>query len=242
VSSVTGAHAPLGAARGEAAASGGARLVSDVGGVRTWQTVVTIQCEAERHDTVSAYKNHHCRCPRATARAVDYERRRQAGQVAPSQPAEMTARRLQALAVLGWGSPDIAAMIGRNPVSVSEIRRGSHSMVTGKTAARVFRVYRQLHRTPGPSPRTRAYASRKGWAGPSLLLFYGDVDEVAVARAVRGERVELKRNERLTAVQLLHRAGSTYEDTARRLAVSMRQVHRDLADLGLINQEREGVA
>lgn len=202
-------------------------------GVRVWTTTTTIVCTASRHDTISAYKNHHCRCPEATRRAVAYERRREAGLVLPQQPADLTMRRLRALAVLGWPGDEIARRVGRNPVSVTQIRRGAHDMVTGATCAAVYKVYRQLHDQPGPSQRARAHAARQGWVRPSLLLLYGDVDEVTVARAIHGEPVDLKRNERLVATQLLHRAGRTYSEIARRLRVTPRQVYRDLGDLGL---------
>lgn len=209
------------------------------GDVRVWKTTTVVRCEAIRHDSLSAYKNLGCRCPEATRKAVSYERRRQAGRVLPSQPAELTRRRLQALAVIGWSADAIAPLIERHRVSVSEIRCGHTEVVTGATAAAVARVYKQLHDQRGPSDRTRSYAAQQGWAGPSLLLLYGDVDEVVVARAVRGDVIDLKRNERLTAVQILSNAGRTYRDIAARLHVSERQVHRDLADLGLVDRRAQ---
>ena len=209
-------------------------LSFDSNGSRVWTVTTIVVCAADRHDTISAYKNHHCRCPKATAKAVDYERRRNSGCVLPTQPADLTMRRLQALAVIGWPSDVIAPMVNRNRVSISEIRRGGHLSVTGRTARDVHRVYRQLHDQPGPSDRIRSYARRQGWSGPSLLLLYDDVDEVVVSRALCGEIVSLRRNERLTVVQVMHAAGRTYNAIAAALRIPQRQVHRDLADLGLI--------
>lgn len=206
--------------------------------LRVWTVTTTIRCTADRHDTMTAYKNHRCRCPEATRKVVDYDRRRDAGLVHPSQPATMTMRRLQALATLGWPADQLAPLIKRNPVSVSQIRRGAHQMVTGTTALAVHQVYRRLHKTAGPSDRTRAYAARQGWTLPSPVLMFLDIDEVAVARACAGARVELTRGERLDAVYRLrvHR-GLGYDAIAELLHVAQRQVHRDLADLGLIGAE-----
>lgn len=212
-------------------------LVHDDEHGRVWTVTRTVHCTAERHDTVSAYKNLGCRCPQATARTVDYQRRRDNGQILPSQPATLTMRQLQALAVIGWPADAIAPLAGRNPVSLSEIRRGRHDMVTGRTAAAVKRIYRRLHNQPGPSDRTRAYAARQGWAGPSVLLLYGATDEVKIARAIAGEPVELSRAERLTAVRVLREANISYPQIATRLNVHERQVHRDLVDLDLVNRD-----
>jgi hypothetical protein len=209
------------------------RLTADAD-TRVWRVTTTIVCTASRHDTIAAYKNEHCRCPVATRRTVDYERRRNAGLIAPSAPATMTRRRLQALATIGWTCQIIGPIVRRDPVSLTEIRRGKRTMVTGRTAHAVHRLYRKIHDQQGPSDRTRAHARREGWEGPSTVLMYYDVDEVAVQRAVAGDPpAKLPRGERLDAVEQMQRAGCSYDVMAARLRIDPRQVARDLADLTL---------
>lgn len=55
------------------------------------------------------------------------------------------------------------------------------------------------------------------------------VDEVAVRRAVEGEHVPLTRDDRITAVHLLHAQGLGATAIAERLHLHRRQVQRDLA-------------
>lgn len=218
--------------------TGRAVLVSDDEAGRRWVITTSIHCTADRHDTLAAYRNYHCRCPTATAESLDYERRRVAGLVHPSQPATMTTRRLQALASIGYPCEVLAPLVKRAPGSVYRVRAGLQPMVTGATALAVHQVYRRLHRTPGPSDRTRAYAAEQGYESPCPVLLFLDIDEVVVARACSGAKVDMSRGERLDAVHRLrvHR-GLGYQDIADLLHVDQRQVHRDLADLGLINAE-----
>lgn len=225
-------------------ATGHAVLTADDDQGRVWTVTTTIHCTAPVHDTMSAYKNHKCRCPAATRKTVDYQKRREAGLVHPSQPAAMTMRRLQALASIGYSSDALAPLVKRNSVCVSQIRRGVQPMVTGATAVAVHRVYRRLHKTPGPSNRTRTYAAKNGYELPSPVLLFLDIDEVAVARACRGEPTDLTRGERLDAVyQLRVRRGLGWNDIGDVLHLDKRQVHRDLSDLGLVIAPRaEGVA
>jgi hypothetical protein len=68
------------------------------------------------------------------------------------------------------------------------------------------------------------------------------LDEIAIDRACAGELVALSRKERLAAVMRLRDQGCSYADIAARLGTAMRQVHRDLSDLGLtVTTTREDV-
>lgn len=224
-------------------ASEGARtvrheLVAKTPDRRVWRTVTTVVCTAERHDTLAALKTHPngCHCPKAVAAGRRYEKFRKAGYT-QMLPADRTIAQLRALAVIGWSCDELARRINRLPASLNQLRRETREQVTRRTARDIDRLYRQLHRTEGPSTRTRQHAARHGWAGPSpLLLTRVDVDQVKVARACAGEPVELNRAERLTAVQTLRRRRLTYPEIAGRLGVAARQVHRDLFELGLVRE------
>lgn len=66
-------------------------------------------------------------------------------------------------------------------------------------------------------------------------------DHVVIDRLIAGEAVSHNRAERLEAVRQLRDRGVTYLDIATRLHIQHRQVHRDIAELGLV-ERRETVA
>ncbi|MCZ2837168.1 hypothetical protein [Modestobacter sp. VKM Ac-2985] len=157
-----------------------------------------------------------------------------------------TARRLQALAALGYRYEDVAGVLGLSKSRARDLTlmRGA-GRVHRDTAGAVAAAYEQLSMTHGPSPRCRALAASRGWPpplawddesidDPAARPVLGDADavlfdEVAVARAVRGEQVHLRPVERREAVHQLAAAGLTRGAIAARLQISTRAVERHRA-------------
>lgn len=130
-------------------------------------------CTARRHGTYIAYQRDGCRCAAATADWRRYRKRWQAGH-RRTVPAVGTARRLQALAAIGWSSSALAAHTGRpSPEIFSWLRRGG-GRVYRTTADWIAGVYDELCMTPRPCGRTRSHALRAGWAPP---LAWDDIDD-----------------------------------------------------------------
>ncbi|MDI1288898.1 MAG: hypothetical protein PSX37_02975, partial [bacterium] len=78
-----------------------------------------------------------------------------------------TARRLQALAALGWGAEEVAHRLGTdNPSWVQRLRRMAAPRVERRTADRIAAVYDDLWSTRGPSASARHFALRSGWVPP----------------------------------------------------------------------------
>lgn len=130
-------------------------------------------------------------------------------------PGVGTARRVQALAALGWSYPELAKRLGLEGKSGREVVR-RYARTNGRflatTAARVDRLYRELCMTPPPqsTPDERyAYrralnaARRHGWVPPlawddidndpapvAAPAREGDIDHAVVERMLAsGERV-----------------------------------------------------
>lgn len=78
-----------------------------------------------------------------------------------------SARRLQALAVLGHPSRHLAAALGQKDHStVLDIQTGRVWQVRALTASRISALYDRLWSTPGPSKETTRRALARGWVGP----------------------------------------------------------------------------
>lgn len=213
---------------------------------RRWLITEFVTCTADRHDTLNAAKNHGCQCPEATTIRNRYEKARRVGVVKRERDATGTTRRLQALAADGWPAPLLAERLNLNPVTISNLRRAFHTNVFGATAEAVAALYDELAPTIGPSDRTRAHATRQGWHpreawdgldidDPNILPAclpcqpFDDLDVVAVERAMRGEPVEISRDERLEALRRLLAAGVNKTEIARRLHLSGQTVNALLA-------------
>lgn len=75
-----------------------------------------------------------------------------------------TARRLHALAAMGWPLRLIGARLGVGETTVSHW--ALRERVATTTATKVARLYEELWDQPGPSTRTRQRAERLKWAPP----------------------------------------------------------------------------
>ena len=85
-------------------------------------------------------------------------------------PSGPTARRLQALATIGWSSKKIAVELdGFTGSTVALIREGNQAEVRQSTARRIATIYRRLATTPNTAPgsrQTRGWARKYGWSSP----------------------------------------------------------------------------
>lgn len=174
------------------------------------------ECSARYHDTHVAYTRWGCRCPKAREEARIYRKRLRHGRQPPGRvPALGTARRLRALAAAGYSWPDLAAHLGVSRQRVGRLASDPDGLVYARTAATIVSLFTALAATPGRSTDARAFAARQGWAppmawddidDPNAVPDFGDndrgvVDEVAVRRALTGERVRLSKPERLAALR-----------------------------------------
>ncbi len=182
-------------------------------------------CDAVRHGDYNAYHHGGCRCPEAREAWRVYNKRLREGRLEPSVVSSLgTARRLQALAAIGWPRLEIAARLGYGKHMVGHLERPLRTHVNVRTAAKVAAVYDELQDISGPCDRTRLKASALGYWLPSAWVDIddpaddpGSVDEefdvVAVERACRlgVERVEL--------------AAVDYQEVKRRLLESPLPAH-----------------
>ena len=79
-----------------------------------------------------------------------------------------TARRLRALAAIGWPSAELARRIGVHPDDVPRLAKGQRQHVGADIAEAVAGVYEQLSRTDGPSLHTRNRAAKAGYLPPAV--------------------------------------------------------------------------
>jgi hypothetical protein len=131
--------------------------------------------------THTCYNTHGCRCDECThaknttRRDYDWEDRRRRGRDVWI-PATGTMRRLQALAVIGWSTAEIAARMDSHYRPLQRIRAGERVHVHMSTARRVAGVFEELcmhvrHDRAAKIARNRAAA--KGWLPP---LAWDDID------------------------------------------------------------------
>lgn len=78
-------------------------------------------------------------------------------------PALGTMRRLQALAAMGWPLAHIGHIAGMHSTKVNDLVAGRRKRIPRAQANAVDQMFRALHNTPGPSPKTRTAAARNGW-------------------------------------------------------------------------------
>jgi hypothetical protein len=94
----------------------------------------------------------------------------------PKVPSLITARKLRALAAIGWPSYVLAERMGVSRQLLTRLRlvdRRCKSVFTS-TAEKIDALYLELHMIPGPSPTMRRRAAANGWAPP---LAWNDIDD-----------------------------------------------------------------
>lgn len=153
-----------------------------------------------------------------------------------------TARRLEALARLGWSLSTLATQLGVSVQAVGAWRR--REKVTAATAQRVADLYERLSMTPGPSAKAARAAQRAGyqpplaWDDEDLDTAQGfdayslsapadvELDEVLVERVAAGHPALACGAQRPQMAAELTRRGLSAAQIGRRLGVSTRTVER----------------
>lgn len=188
-----------------------------------------------RHGTTRGYS---AGCHEACCRAAEARRRhelRVAHYLGRPQSIDPTGtiRRIHALMAIGWTTTQLGQRIGYGSTALNQITR-CREWVMRETADKVRTLYDELSMTPGPSAETRKRAARKGWVPPLAwddesiddprakpyqptreLKRDRDIDEVAVYRALLGERINLTKRERLEVARLWQQRGRSLNELDR---------------------------
>lgn len=166
-------------------------------------------CKATHHGTRPAYQ-HRCRCPHAIEAYRLYQKRQREGRLPNALIDNIgTARRLQALAAIGWTFNQLGTRLAMHPHNLPKLV--TRPVVHHTTAAKVATLYRELAGIPGPSAEARKRAAAKGWLSPIFWDRIDDPDEQPVALLVTaGETLEQRRRrhaDRYTQFLALRAAG-----------------------------------
>ena len=150
-------------------------------------------------------------------------------------PAVGTVRRLRALAALGWSFPQLAPQLRVSSQRLAQLaQRAEGGAVAAETHERVSALFEELSATPGSSTKARRHAARLGWFPPHVWDDIDDpdaepdfgspipqgIDEVAVARAARGERVRLTAAETTEILRSEVARGETLTAVTKRLGIN----------------------
>ena len=154
------------------------------------------------------------------------------------EPAVASARRLQALAVLGWSPPVLAGRLGMYPASVRRIRDGERDDVETATAAAITALYRELWNQVPPAAtkaeriaagKVSRHAARSGWV-PAAAWDDDEIDDPAATPADGWERGEGRERGTLAAETLdLIALGLDLGQAAERLGVDKSTLSTTLA-------------
>lgn len=187
-----------------------------------------------RHGTTRGY-HQGCRedCCREARNAKErtQRKRREVLGITYAVPALGTVRRIHALMALGWRSHDLAERCGwTHGNAILEI--ASRTWVERKTAAKIAKLYDDLHMTPGPSKQTRTRALRNGWVPPLGWNNIDDPDDrpdlgaesfdFVTARKVNNpEAWEAAKAARMEDLEHMAASGVSTHEAARRLGMSI---------------------
>lgn len=160
-----------------------------------------------------------------------------------------TKRRIQALVVHGWTLGEIAMFLGLHQSVLSVILHPKTTAVTARTYRQVAAMYREREMTVPPAKSTRSVGRtrRDGWIGG---LAWDDIDrevrpgkvhhldeptfdDVAVMRALEGERVTLRRADRVEIVKRAHQRRWSDQRIAQVTGIVDKTVFRIRTELGL---------
>lgn len=153
-----------------------------------------------------------CPCERCRAGRAAYEKRRRVLGLSRVDGTG-TARRLRALAAMGWPSHELAARLGVSREAVQQRTRETWP-AERSTVGRVRDLYDALSMTPGPSERARRRAARLEWAPP--LAWDDDTIDDPTARPVGVGYTPAPAIDRVTDLEAL---GLTRAQIADRLGI-----------------------
>lgn len=194
--------------------------------------------QPHHHGTLTAYLMDRCSCEpcrAANAARNNHARlRRIRGQHAPNDwiPALGSRRRLDALALNGWGRTHLAPMLGISDEALGHVYK--YDRITRRKADQIDAIFRRLWDVPAAG-RNRIliinHAKRRG-ALPALTWDDIDhdteppaanepaIDDVAIDLASNGVPVPLTRDERIELVRRLHHQGLPDSRIAERLNIT----------------------
>ncbi|EFQ84743.1 hypothetical protein HMPREF0063_10084 [Aeromicrobium marinum DSM 15272] len=146
-------------------------------------------------------------------------------------------RRIQALLALGWSHAEQSKRAG---VVTATAMHQQGRWITATTHQRIDDMYRDLCMTPGPSEVTRRRAAARGYVPPlawddidtdptpaAADATAGQVDEVAIARVLAGERLTLTSPERAEVFDRLMAEGRGWNEIERLTGMNVaRQLRR----------------
>lgn len=220
---------------------------------RPWRCPQDHTCPAPAsHDLEPGY-NRGCRSGAAKEHhRIVRKRRRENRWVSRRVPSIGTARRLQALATMGWTMVELAERLGTCPAYLRKTARADRDRVWRDTATAVADLYDQLWDQHGRSTITASRARAKGWV-PPLAWDDDTIDDpnaepqvkpkppakttpLEHGRAVRMQRQSEDAAETRARVGELTSAGLSATQVAERLNITVRSVERHRARL---NQQQE---
>ena len=135
------------------------------------------------------------------------------------------ARRLWALAAMGWPQSVIAERCGTAQTYLAQISTHPARPVFPATYRRVAAVYAELSMRPGPSSRAKARALRAGWLPP---LAWDDIDDPGERPNIEAI-TDTRRVVHVEDVAELTEQGATWDHLLWRLGVSRKTVERACA-------------
>jgi hypothetical protein len=136
-------------------------------GVATTPPTIDPECPStRRHGTFDAYNTDGCRCPAARAAHTRWAKAYKLEGQRRTVPSVGTARRLQALACIGYSRADVAGRLGVSVKRVEDLVGRKWPSVRRRTAMQVAGLYDQLVDTSGPSRIAASKAQAAGWAPP----------------------------------------------------------------------------
>lgn len=137
-------------------------------------------------------------------------------------PAIGTARRVQALMVLGWSQEALAGELGfRDQRAVSWLIH-RRTWVTAETAAKVAAAFDRLQWTVGPSGRAASRAKTRGWFPPAAWDDIDDPDETPTL----GEKAVVRFPERYR--ELRDHCGMSLQDIAEHMQIDTESLKQQL--------------
>lgn len=188
---------------------------------RTARDVDRSGCPADKHGT-QWHRKQGCICPDAVEIKRRYEKCYRAAVLPTGRvPIVGTARRLQALAVIGWGLTALARQWDCDFSQLGHWRAAIRPTIHRLNAAFVARNYDVLCDIPGDDSRAVWWATKRGCLSPVQLATF-DIDDPVAGPLVRSfvptGRVDLDE------VRYLRGSGESEGDIAARLGVRVRSI------------------